>query len=231
MGYNLGTMLTFGENEKRYLQSLGLLSGLCLVFFVLRLILTGSSTFLFIPGNLVLAWLGLLFGRMLVHQLKITRWASWQNICLSFLWLFFLPNTWYVLTDFIHVAPTGEVSELYDIVMVGSLVIIGFILGFTSLFLIHKELLKRLGERRSAYLVTAIILLESFAIYLGRDLRWNSWDVIANPSGIIVNVSDRIVDPLGHLRAFNVTGLFFVLIGVMYLAVWLAFRPAKKRSS
>jgi uncharacterized membrane protein len=115
--------------------------------------------------------------------------------------------------------------------MVGSLVMVGFTLGFTSLFLIHKELLKRFGNMPAGYLVTAIILLSSFAIYLGRDLRWNSWDVIANPSGIILNVSDRLIDPLGHLRAFNVTGLFFVLLSVMYLAIWLVFKPAKKHSS
>ena len=223
-------MLALGESEKRYLQSLGLLSGLCLAFFVVRLVLTGSSAYLFIPGNLALAWLGLFFGRVLVHQLKITRWASWQNIALSFLWLCFLPNTWYVLTDFIHVYPTGEISEFYDIVMVGSLVITGFILGFTSLYLVHRELLKRFGNRRAGQLVTGIILLASFAIYLGRDLRWNSWDVVTNPNGVILNVSDRLIDPLGHLRAFNVTGLFFVLLRVMYLAVWLAFGPPKKRS-
>jgi uncharacterized membrane protein len=223
-------MLALGESEKRYLQSLGLLSGLCLAFFVVRLVLTGSSAYLFIPGNLALAWLGLFFGRVLVHQLKITRWASWQNIALSFLWLCFLPNTWYVLTDFIHVYPTGEISEFYDIVMVGSLVITGFILGFTSLYLVHRELLKRFGNRRAGQLVTGIILLASFAIYLGRDLRWNSWDVVTNPNGVILNVSDRLIDPLGHLRAFNVTGLFFVLLSVMYLAVWLAFGPPKKRS-
>jgi uncharacterized membrane protein len=218
------------EVEFRYLKAVGLISLLCLAFFVVRLVLTGSSAYLFIPGNLALAWLGLFFGWVLVHQLKITRWASWQNIALSFLWLFFLPNTWYVLTDFIHVYPTGDISELYDIVMVGTLVISGFILGFTSLFLIHKELLKRFGNRRAGQLVTGIILLASFAIYLGRDLRWNSWDVVANPGGIILNVSDRLIDPLGHLRAFNVTGLFFVLLSVIYLAVWLAFGPPKKRS-
>jgi uncharacterized membrane protein len=219
------------EAELRYLKSVGLISGLCLAFFVVRLILTGSSAYLFIPGNLVLAWLGLFFGWVLVYQLKVTRWVSWQNIALSFLWLFFLPNTWYVLTDFIHVYPTGDISELYDIVMVGSLVMTGFILGFTSLYLVHRELLKRFGNIRAGYLVAGIILLSSFAIYLGRDLRWNSWDVAANPSGIILNVSDRLIDPLGHLRAFNVTGLFFVLLSVMYLAIWLAFKATKKRSS
>jgi len=219
------------SKELRYLQALGLLSALCLAFFVVRVILTGSSAYVFIPGNLALAWLGLFFGWLLARRLRTQRWASWQNITLSFLWLFFLPNTWYLLTDFIHVYPTGEVSELYDIVMVGSLVLVGFILGFLSLFMIHKQMIRRFGERYSAYLVLGVILLSSFGIYLGRNLRWNSWDVIANPSGVILNVSDRLIDPLGHMRAFNVTGLFFVLLSVLYWAIWLVFGPTKKRSS
>ncbi|MGA3150632.1 MAG: DUF1361 domain-containing protein [Candidatus Saccharimonadales bacterium] len=224
-------MLAFSETEKRCLRALGVISGLSLAFFVVRVILTGSSYYSFIPWNLLLAWLGLVFGWLLVRQLKITRWASWQNIALSLLWLFFLPNTWYVLTDFVHVYATGEISELYDIVMINALVIAGFVLGFTSLYMVHKELFKRFGEKRSLYLVAGIILLSSFAIYLGRNLRWNSWDVITNPSSLIINVSDRIIDPLGHMRAFNVTGLFFVLLSVMYGAIWLVLRPVKKRSS
>jgi uncharacterized membrane protein len=224
-------MLAFSETEKRFLRALGVISGLGLAFFLMRVILTGSSYYSFIPWNLLLAWLGLVFSWLLVHQLKITRWASWQNIVLSLLWLFFLPNTWYVLTDFIHVYATGEISELYDIVMINTLVVSGFALGFTSLYMVHKELFKRFGEKRSLYLVAGIILLSSFAIYLGRNLRWNSWDVIANPGSLIINVSDRIIDPLGHMRAFNVTGLFFVLLSVMYGAIWLVLRPVKKRSS
>jgi len=224
-------MLRFSSYEKYYLQSLALTSGLSLVLFAARVVLTGSTTYLFIPGNLALAWLGLIFGWLLVRQLRVKRWASWQAVSLTLLWLFFLPNTWYVLTDFIHLYPTGEISELYDIVMLGSLVINGFILGFTSLYLVHKELYKRYGQNYSAWIVAGVILISSFAIYLGRDLRWNSWDVVANPGGIILNVSDRLVDPLGNIHSFNITGLFFVMIGTIYAAVWRIFGPANKHPS
>jgi uncharacterized membrane protein len=72
-----------------------------------------------------------------------------------------------------------------------------------------------------------MILLSSFAMYLGRNLRWNSWDVLANPSGVILSVSDRIVDPLGHPRALNVTGLFFVFLSSIYFSIWMFFHPPK----
>jgi uncharacterized membrane protein len=94
--------------------------------------------------------------------------------------------------------------------------------------LIHRQLLSRLKALNSYLLIEAAILTSSFAIYVGRDLRWNTWDVISNP-GVLINVSDKIADPFGNPRAFNVTVLFFMLISVLYLAFWIFTYPAKHR--
>ena len=200
----------------------------CLVFLGLRVLVTGTVRYWFVPENLALAWLSLFFAGLLVDNLKKYRWASWQNLGLTLGWLIFLPNTWYVLTDYIHVFPNGEISQLFDLVLISLLVFTGFILGIASLFLVHRELLKRLSLSRSWLLIEGAILMSSFAIYLGRDLRWNSWDVITNPSGVILNVSDRIIDPFGNTRALNVTLLFFALINVVYLAFWIFSWPSAK---
>ena len=112
--------------------------------------------------------------------------------------------------------------------MMSLLVFTGFILGFASLFLVHRELLSRFKAAKSYAIVEAVILVCSFAIYLGRDLRWNSWDVISNP-GVIVNVSDSIADPLGNPRPVNVTLLFFILISVLYAAFWIITYPTKPK--
>jgi uncharacterized membrane protein len=223
-------MMLLNEAEKRFSQSVGLLTGLCLVFLVGRLLISGSGRFWFIPGNLALAWLGLIFGWLLAKRLAEKRWKSWQTVSLGVLWLVFLPNTWYVLTDFVHVVNTGEISELYDIITMSLLVGVGFILGFASLYLVHKQLLKRFSEPKTVLLVLLVILIASFGIYLGRDLRWNTWDVVSNPSGLILNVSDRLIDPFGHPRAINVTSLFFVLISGVYFALWLFLRPVSSDS-
>lgn len=220
--------MMLSEVEKRYLQALGFFSGVCLIIFVARLALTGTLRYWFVPENLSLAWLGLIFGWLLVRNLQKTRWLNWKNISLTLLWLFFLPNTWYVLTDFLHVYATGEISQLFDIVMIITLVITGFTLGFTSLYLVHRELYTRLGEMRSGAVVTGVILVSSFAVYLGRVLRWNSWDVLVNPGGIILSVSDRLIYPLDYPRALNVTLMFFVLLSSIYFSIWLIFRPQAK---
>lgn len=219
-------MRRYSDLQARYLVSVGLLSAAAIFFLGFRVLLTGTVRYWFVPENLILAWIGLFLAWLLSKELKNRRWLSWQNTGLTILWLMFLPNTWYVLTDYIHVFPNGEVSQLYDIVLMSLLVFTGFILGFTSLFLIHRELLHRIGALKSYLLIELAIFTSSFAIYLGRDLRWTSWDVIKNPGGLLVNVSDRIVDPLGSQRALNVTLLFFILISVIYLAFWILSRPA-----
>jgi uncharacterized membrane protein len=220
-------MSFLSEVEKRFVKSVGLLSALCITFFAYRVFISGTWRYSFIFSNLILAWAGLAFGWLLAGRVKNNTWISWGSLGLTVLWLAFLPNTWYVLTDFLHVIPTGEVSEIYDIVLIGTLVINGFILGFTSLYLVHRQIIKRMGENQSLLLIAIVILLSSFAIYLGRNLRWNSWDVLANPSGVILSVSDRIVDPFGHPRALNVTGLFFVLLSSIYFSIWIFFHPPK----
>lgn len=224
--YNFNMVLS--DVEKRYLQALGLLSALCLVLFFLRLALTGVSRYWFVPENLLLAWLSLVFGWALVKQLNHRSWGNWRAIILTFLWIFFLPNAWYVITDFIHLSDTGEISYLYDIALISTLSICGFLLGLTSLFIVHRQMLKRLRWFSSGVVIELVILLASFAIYLGRDLRWNTWDVFTNPSGLILSITDRLINPFGYPRTLNVTLLFFVVISVSYAALLLFLRPVTR---
>ncbi len=207
--------------RRRFLLAAGLLTGADIAFLLLRVLITGTGRYWFVPENLALAWISFGLAWLLVRNLKKQRWLSWQNIGLTTLWLLFLPNAWYVLTDFIHVFPNGEISQLFDIILIFLLVLNGFALGIAGLFLVQRQLLARRGLADSWLFVEAAILISSFAVYLGRDLRWNSWDIIANPSGLLFNVSDRIVDPFGSQRALNITLLFFILINVAYGAFWI----------
>jgi uncharacterized membrane protein len=213
--------------EQRFLVAVAVLSLADIALLGLRILFTGTTRYSFIPWNLALAWISLSLGVSLVRSLRKNRWSSGRNVTLSLLWLAFLPNAWYVLTDFIHVFPNGEISQLYDIVLISLLVFVGFVLGFASLFLIHRELLRRFNQRKSYLLIEGAIFIASFAIYLGRDLRWNTWDVITNPGSVVLNVSDQFVDPLGHPRALNVTLLFFVILSLIYFAFWIVSQPTR----
>lgn len=226
-GYNAG-MRFLGSVERRFLKGVLVLSGLSLGLYLVRAAVTGSWRYYFMVENLALAWVPLILSWWLVHRLKVTHWLSWRNVVLSLLWLIFLPNAWYVLTDFVHLEATGQISELYDVVMIASLVFTGFILGFASLFVVHKHLRRSLGPREAGWWVAAILLLSSFAIYLGRDLRWSTLDIIKNPTGLILNVSDRLLHPLTYWHSVTTTILFFGFLGLMYLAFWQWFKPARR---
>ncbi len=190
---------------------------MCVVLFLVGVVINHSYGYTFMVWNLFLAWLPLLFMVWLRKMLKHKRWSSWQGIALSVLWLGFLPNSFYIVTDYIHLADVASTDILYDAVMLTAFVITGLVLGFASLYLFHMELRKRLPMRTASRLIGLILLLCSFAIYLGRDLRWNTWDLFLNPAGILFDVSDRLISPTDHPQMYLTTISFFVLLGVCYM--------------
>lgn len=177
--------------------------------------------------NLILAWVPLGFCWLLMVRLKTKPWLSPLNIIITFLWLGFLPNAFYIASDIIHLPEGGGVSYLFDVVMLLSFSFNGFLLGYLSLYGIHNRLRRRLGSWPAASVVAIVLLLCSFAIYLGRYLRWNSWDVIINPAGIIFDISDGLVNPVGHPQLFTTTAMFFVLLGSIYVASYQLVKIAK----
>lgn len=177
--------------------------------------------------NLALAWIPLVLILWLERVLRARLWSSWLPLFLTIIWLSFLPNSFYMITDFVHLHEIPRNDMLFDVVMFTSFVMNGMMLGYLSLYIVHQELLKRLSRRMSAALVGGVLLLSSFAIYIGRDLRWNTWDVLLNPASVIFDVSDRILNPAAHPTVFSTTISFFVLLASVYAVVWHIMRVSK----
>jgi uncharacterized membrane protein len=57
--------------------------------------------------------------------------------------------------------------------------------------------------------------LSSFGVYLGRFVRFNSWDILNDPKEIVVTILGLAVDPSKRLVAFT------VLFSVFYIFVYL----------
>lgn len=190
------------------------------VLFVLRIQQAENIRYWFLLWNLVLAWVPLGLVLLLRERLKTMRWLTWQNVVLSVLWVGFLPNSFYLISDLVHLHETGEVSILYDAVMFMSFIFNGVAAGFASVFLMQAMAQRRFARKHVHIAVGFVFLLCSFAIYLGRDLRWNTWDILINPAGILFDVSERVINPLTHIEAFSTTALFFVLLGSIYIVAW-----------
>lgn len=195
-------------------------SAVSFLFFTVRVAGAGSTRYWFLIWNLLLAWLPLFFAWLAVRRLGRTKLSNPLNILLLVLWLGFLPNSFYLVSDLIHLHQTGDINILYDAVMFASFIFNGYIAGYLSLYMIHRELLDRLSRHKAHLIIAGVLLLCSFAIYLGRVLRWNTWDVLINPAGLLFDMSEQVVKPLSNPQLFMTTATFFLLLGSIYAVVW-----------
>lgn len=198
------------------------------MFFVVAALRNSSSEFWYLLYNLGLAWIPFLLSIWLVFMLRTKSWTSWLPLIVTVVWLAFLPNTFYMITDYIHIHDVPRVDEVFDVLMFTSIIAPGVMLGFVSLALVHRELRKRLVPAQTWRLVASVLFVTSLAIYVGRQLRWNSWDIIINPAGILFDVSDIIINPMGHGRAFIMTFAFFGLLMSTYYLGWRALQLLRK---
>ena len=86
---------------------------------------------------------------------------------------------------------------------------------------------RRWGGRLAWAASVGVLFLSAFGIFLGRELRWNSWDVVTAPGALARDV-------LAHLTASQAVPLVMTLVfgGMLtlgYVALWaLAADPARQ---
>lgn len=192
----------------------------CLLFYAFRMYRLGEVVFSYLPWNLFLAWIPLLLMVVLVRLLRKQAWSNWPALLTTLAWLLFLPNSFYMVSDYIHLQELTADRILYDVVLFTMFVATGLLLGYSSVFLFHMELLKRVNRYTAARIISAVLLLCSFAIYLGRDLRWNSWDVLFHPQGLLFDLSNQLLHPFAYGDMVSTVLLFFALTGGLYYVGW-----------
>lgn len=181
--------------------------------------------------NLFLAWIPIVISTRLVHVLHRKLWSSWEALFTSIAWLIFLPNSFYMISDFIHLSSAANNNVLYYAVTFTSIIYSAVVIGFLSLYMVHIELKKRLADLDATLWIAAILLSCSLAIYIGRDLRWNSWSILTNPGGVIFDISNRLMHVSSYSQIISTAGVFFVLLGSMYMLAWSGIKVLKPRNS
>ena len=186
-----------------------------------------SLDFDYLMWNLFLAWVPLGLMLWLTKILRTNIWSSWPALAVTAAFIGFLPNTFYMITDVIHLQEIRRVDVIFDAIMFSSFILNAFLLGLISTYLFHMELRKRFSIRTGWMILMTLILAASFAIYIGRDLRWNTWDILINPASILFEISDRLMAPLAHPELFSTTLGFFALVASTYLVFWHGVQAAR----
>jgi uncharacterized membrane protein len=188
-----------------------LMTVFCFSLSAFRYYISDTKVFLFLNWNLFLAWIPLLLSSfILAFNIK----SKISLIFIIIVWILFFPNSPYILTDLFHLRARNSVPIWYDLVVILSYAWTGLICGFISLNDIEKSL-SEYGKRNSINAVIIFFLfMSSFGVYLGRFLRWNSWDVLNNPFGLFSDIVVRFIYPLEYTKTWGVT----VLMGIIEAA-------------
>lgn len=103
---------------------------------------------------------------------------------------------------------------------------VGLMFGFMSLFDIERIIGKIVRTKYIPLVSSALLFLGSFGIYLGRYLRWNSWDIIREPFNLFYDISDKVLNPLLYKGTWGMTMAMFVFLSMIY---W-SFRFIRNRA-
>ena len=198
----------------------------CFALWLLRFAFTGSLLYIFLNWNLFLAILPCYFSSYIVtHQGTINRYTFFL---LAITWLLFFPNSPYILTDLFHLHERGGMPKWFDLIMILSYAWAGLLFGFISLFQMESILMTKIKPKLAKGVIIALLFASGFGVYLGRFLRWNSWDVLSNPFALGAYIADRFIHPFSHGRTWGVTLLMGTLLTFIYFSVQVLKRSIKK---
>ncbi len=185
--------------------------------FASRVYLSHTVTYVFLVWNLFLAWIPYLSSLWAahLHQRYPDRW--WNLLLPGALWLVFFPNAPYIVTDFLHLRARAPIPIWFDIGMLSVFAWTGLFLAVFSLRVMQTLVKSFAGSVAGWLFAMGSLGLGGLGIYVGRFLRWNSWDLLFQPRSVLTDVATRLVNPWSHPGAFGVTLLFAAFLLVCYL--------------
>jgi uncharacterized membrane protein len=192
---------------------------LSILLVVGRVVLSGEGRFLFLIWNLFLALIP--FGLSTLLGLAKGPLRARLLLPIGAIWLLFFPNAPYILTDLFHLRTRVGIPLWYDLALILSCAWNGLMLAYASLSDMQQLVQQRLGFWAGWGFAAAALLLSSFGIYLGRYLRFNSWDVLTNPLTLFYDIVNRVLHPFSHLGTWGVTVIFGVFLLLGYSTVRL----------
>lgn len=196
--------------SKKQAQLIIILCLYSIALVVFRVFYTKHIFYLFMIWNLFLA----IIPYLLTNFLKRSK-NSYLFYLFFPIWILFLPNAPYIITDLVHLHQGTLIPIWFDLLLLISFSVTGMLLFFISLNDMFFVIKSRFSSAFAWFLSVFVLFLSGFGIYLGRYLRWNSWDIIQKPHLLLNDVLIRIIHPTQHPRTWGITigfGLFFLII-------------------
>lgn len=201
-----------------------------LLLLAARSVYYHSNAYMFYPFNLLLAVVPVFLSR----QLNKSNALNPKSIAVFAGWLLFFPNAPYLLTDVLHFKQRAGIPLWYDLLLVLSAAWAGLAACFISLLQVEAFITKLTGKKISAAIIAVLLFTTSSGIYLGRFLRYNSWDVFVKPLHLTGLAAQYILMPFNHIKAWLFSAICTALLLLIYhtiKALPLLFTPVQTTSN
>ena len=190
-----------------------------IIILMLRIKLNTSFFYLFLVWNVFLA----IIPFAITLYLNTKENLSPLKLGFGFLvWLAFLPNAPYIVTDLIHIRSGNDTFLWLDILVVLSFAMSGLLLFYYSIIDMQQLMTSRFKRIPITTLTLVIIFLCGFGVYLGRFLRYNSWEIISEPQMLISDILNILLSPFQNSEAWLFTlgfGTFLVVGYWMFITL------------
>lgn len=195
------------------------------MLLTIRIKVSNSFFYLFLVWNLFLAIVPYAITIYLqcatkINKLQLVFWFT--------VWLLFLPNAPYIITDLIHLRINSGFYIWLDVLLVSSFACNGILLFYLSILDMKELLLNYLSTTKVNYLLGLIFFLSSFGVYLGRFLRYNSWELLSNPIQLLLDIINIVVNPIFYKEAWLFTFLFGLFLNLGFCVLQIFIKHSSK---
>jgi uncharacterized membrane protein len=196
--------------------ALAVLIAICFCMSLYRCYISNTRFFFFLNWNLFLALVPFIISTYVYHS-NITNKIL---LCsLGIIWILFLPNAPYLLTDLVHIKARKIIPIYYDVIMLFTFSWVGLQLFFMSLLHYEKIMENYITKWKIKSSLIVIFMFCGFGIYLGREIRCNSWDALHHPFILTNNIIEEVLKPSALNVATAMTIGIGLVLNVMYVSM------------
>jgi len=178
-----------------------------------RMLYSGTVSYIFLLWNTFLACVPFALSEIMTkHKL-----SKYKNFGIASLCILFLPNALYLISDFEHLHPRSGVPFFFDILLMFYAALIGLLLNVLALKNLKLVFLRYFKPKTTSVFISLIILLSGFGVYLGRYLRWNSWDLLTRPKPLLIECIYHTIHPNLFTYTWSVSIGYAFVLGFGYL--------------
>lgn len=188
------------------------------ILVCVRIAATGQFTYLFLAWNLFLAFIPYFITEFLIGRPYLLA-RKWKLCALLFFWLLFIPNTFYIVTDLFHLHQFDNAPRWFDLALIFSFAWNGLLMGVLSIRRIEQVLLLVFQKELSFFFLSSIMWLNALGVYVGRYLRFNSWDVFTQPFSLFTEMTEMLLHPIRNKMDWSMVSVWSLFMLLLYVTI------------